>query len=386
LIGFALFLLIPIAKNAGLALPTKSDTRWLYIVVIVFLAIPASIWVAARFVEVFTTDTDTNNTNESKKAVDRIVSSCYVFAVVALFASFLPALVMFGLYLVGDPDNPKSLARLFYIAMTDSPVGVVRGCVHAPNDPTWELACKFPNPRKNDSGDKYGAQWLVNIGGSAQYLPAIPTPTPTAIPTSAVTPSATAVTPSATDTAAGAALAIAVSKEGPTESALGNNDSHSGSAPDKNSKDNPKPSPTGTPDDIEPDLSESVFYKIIIHGGLEVPWYFTMLAVMGAAVSMARKVPEYQRRVHSPDKLDGKVNPEYLSPTKAREYLVFQVLQVLSAPLIAITAYNAITPSSRATSVALGFASGFASESILVGIRALADKVRPEEKAVSKDT
>jgi hypothetical protein len=114
---------------------------------------------------------------------------------------------------------------------------------------------------------------------------------------------------------------------------------------------------------------------VIIHGGLAIPWYFLMLAVMGAGVSMARRVPEYQRRVQlsSNDK-------ESLSPSLAREQLVFQVLQVGSAPLIAITAYNALTPGSRAVSVALAFVSGFSSESVLLAIRALADKISPKQE------
>jgi hypothetical protein len=99
-----------------------------------------------------------------------------------------------------------------------------------------------------------------------------------------------------------------------------------------------------------------------------------MLAIMGAGVSMARRVPEIQRSVQLPSG-----DKDSLSPTLAREQLLFQVLQVGSAPLIAITAYNALTPSSRAVSVALAFVSGFSSESVLNAIRALADKLGPEK-------
>src|SRR5208283_2026673 len=72
-----------------------------------------------------------------------------------------------------------------------------------------------------------------------------------------------------------------------------------------------------------------------------------------------------------------KIPDDAMTPSMVREELLFQVLQVLSAPLIAITAYNAIMPNSRATSVALGFVSGFSSESVLLAIRSVADKIKP---------
>jgi hypothetical protein len=103
-----------------------------------------------------------------------------------------------------------------------------------------------------------------------------------------------------------------------------------------------------------------------IHGGLVVPIYVIMLAFIGGAVSMTRRVPEYQRRAADPD--------DNLTPEQAREYLVFQIMQLISAPLIAITIYHIFAPASRATAVVLGFISGFASEPLLLGIRAIAEK------------
>ena len=154
----------------------------------------------------------------------------------------------------------------------------------------------------------------------------------------------------------------------------------------------------------------ALFYPVMVYGGLAVPWYFIMLAIMGAAVSMARRVPEYQRDVHVPDpsddakdpvtpvdpakpapiaKDDGKspgpdVKSNTLSPVQVRELLVFQIMQVLSAPLIAITAYNAMMPTSRSSSVALAFASGFASESVLLVISSIAEKIKPEATVTEK--
>lgn len=106
-----------------------------------------------------------------------------------------------------------------------------------------------------------------------------------------------------------------------------------------------------------------------IQGGLAVPLYVIILALMGSAVSMTRKVPEYQRRAFGLH--------ETLSNAQARENLVFQIMQVFSAPLIVMAAYYLLGPDTRTTSVLVGFASGFASEPILLAIRSLAEKLKP---------
>jgi hypothetical protein len=107
-----------------------------------------------------------------------------------------------------------------------------------------------------------------------------------------------------------------------------------------------------------------------IQGGLVVPLYVVVLSLMGGAVSMTRRVPEYQRRT-----LD--IEDRDMTPDKARENLVFQIMQVFSAPLVAVTAYYLFEPDSGAKSVLLGFVSGFASEPILLAIRALVEKLTP---------
>jgi hypothetical protein len=115
------------------------------------------------------------------------------------------------------------------------------------------------------------------------------------------------------------------------------------------------------------------FRPVIVHGGLVIPWYFIALALMGAAVSLARRIPEYQRRA-----LDLR-DPEF-TPARARELMEFQILQLLSAPLIAFAAYNLVTPSTLQASTALGFAAGFSSETILLAIRGLSDRLLGETK------
>ena len=108
-----------------------------------------------------------------------------------------------------------------------------------------------------------------------------------------------------------------------------------------------------------------------IQGGLIIPLYVVVLSLMGASVSMTRRVPEFQRRLSPGD-------PEYITYGKAREGLVFQIMQVASAPMIAMTVYYVIDPGSRATTIILAFASGFSSETILLLIRAFLEKLQPE--------
>ncbi len=120
--------------------------------------------------------------------------------------------------------------------------------------------------------------------------------------------------------------------------------------------------------------------NIQISGGLVVPLYVVVLAIIGAAVNMTRRVPEYQRQVYLyTSNLDtpesGK--QDEISCEDAREFMVFQLMQVLSAPMIAITAYYFIVPNSPTISVVLGFFAGFASETILIAMRAVADKLMP---------
>jgi hypothetical protein len=117
-----------------------------------------------------------------------------------------------------------------------------------------------------------------------------------------------------------------------------------------------------------------------ITGGLVIPLYVLILALMGAAVSMTRRVPEYQKRVaeangvHSRNKqASGHPKSEPISFARASELMVFQIMQVVSAPMIALTAYYLILPDTRSTSVAIAFVSGFTSETILRLLRIAAD-------------
>lgn len=123
--------------------------------------------------------------------------------------------------------------------------------------------------------------------------------------------------------------------------------------------------------------------KVQITGGLVIPIYILMLAVIGAAINMTRRVPEYQRQVFlyssriEANDPEIEPHPDEITYEDAREYMVFQLMQVISAPMIAVTAYYLLTPSTSFASVSLGVISGFAAETILVSLRVFADKLTP---------
>ena len=105
--------------------------------------------------------------------------------------------------------------------------------------------------------------------------------------------------------------------------------------------------------------------KDTLRGGLTVPLYVVVLSVMGAAVGMSRRLPEIQRQAAK----SMRCKPESISAIVARERVVFQIMQVLAAPLIAVTAFATLEPDTTAAAALIGFTSGFASEAVLVKLR-----------------
>jgi hypothetical protein len=116
-----------------------------------------------------------------------------------------------------------------------------------------------------------------------------------------------------------------------------------------------------------------------ITNGLVVPFYIVFLAFIGGAVSLTRRIPEYQKRAEQDYKPASELAAlSKFEPYEARESVVFQIMQLISAPFIAITAYWAIAPSTVPGSIGLAFVSGFASETILMLIRGVVDGIRPQ--------
>jgi hypothetical protein len=118
---------------------------------------------------------------------------------------------------------------------------------------------------------------------------------------------------------------------------------------------------------------------LCVSGGLVVPLHLVILSLMGGAISLTRRVPEYQKR--GSRGYIGTDKEFALQPRVLREYLVFQIVQFVSAPLIAVVAYYLIEPTTTSASVAIAFAAGFASESVLLLIRTAVEKVAPTPSA-----
>ena len=274
------------------------------------------------FLDIFTGDAD-------KRKVHQMVAFCYVFPF-ALFAAALTPLLAYPN--LAFPEPPK-------------PVGIILGCSDSPILPQDKnlvpagIAC-----------DNRTTQWLVNIGGHATPLDERKT-----------------AEAEAKTEAAALALAQVRSEAGGQGNVKDKAKSEAIVKADDKPKDS-KDTKFGSND-----LAKSHKYndQFRITGGLVVPLYFVILSICGGFVSMLRRVPEYQERVSQ-----GASDP--LSFERAREKLVFEALQLLAAPLIAITAYYLVDPESRASSIALGFIAGFSSETVLLYVRALSEKLQPE--------
>lgn len=113
-----------------------------------------------------------------------------------------------------------------------------------------------------------------------------------------------------------------------------------------------------------------------VSDGLLVPLYFVILALMGGSISLTRRLPELQKQA-GPEHIATEKQPK-LTQYEFREHLIFQIVQFISAPFLALLAYYLIEPSNTTNSVALAFTAGFASETILLMVRSVANKITPD--------
>lgn len=123
---------------------------------------------------------------------------------------------------------------------------------------------------------------------------------------------------------------------------------------------------------------DNVFGKSVscqVKDGLLIPLYFIILALMGGSISLTRRLPELQKQAGS-EHIATEQQPK-LTQYEFREHLIFQMVQYISAPLLAILAYYLIEPGNITNSVVLAFTAGFASETILLMVRSIANKITP---------
>ena len=119
-----------------------------------------------------------------------------------------------------------------------------------------------------------------------------------------------------------------------------------------------------------------------VREGLLIPLYFIILALMGGSISLTRRLPELQKQVGA-EHVATATQPQ-LTQHEFREHLIFQMVQFISAPFLAILAYYLIEPSNTTQAVVLAFTAGFASETILLMIRSIANKITPETSTTPK--
>ena len=116
--------------------------------------------------------------------------------------------------------------------------------------------------------------------------------------------------------------------------------------------------------------------RAYVSGGVVVPLPLVIIAMFGGAISLSRRVPEIQKQ--SEDGYVGTIAKPALEKHEAREQLVFQIMQFVSAPLTAIAAHQIIEPETVTGAVALAFLAGFGSETILMMIRGMTDGLTPK--------
>ena len=138
----------------------------------------------------------------------------------------------------------------------------------------------------------------------------------------------------------------------------------------------PPPGASGAgPAGVAPDKPPK---HVEVMGGLAVPFFVLVLAFVGGAVSLSRRIPEYQRRLHPDYKPEPADKETKMKEFQAREYVVFQVMQLVSAPFLAVATWYIVTPSGLSTAATLAFGTGFASEPLLLMIRGLVEGIKPE--------
>jgi len=281
------------------------------------------ITLAIFFPIIFRADVSTSDDHKNERRMRRIILYSYSFAALSLIGSILPFIFV-----------PSSFPGLYKL-MLKSSVGIILGCSEAGTGKGQALAAT-PEPKPVPKPGEEKTPPPVADQGSQQ-------PRNTEIP---------------------AEIDCGRGSEQWVINIGGTN------LPPKDSK--AAASSKEPSDDITP-------WPVKIRGGLVVPLYFIVLSLIGGAISLTRRVPEYHRR-YSIHYVPTEDKPK-LDRATVREYLAFQIIQFISAPLLAIVAYYVLSPEKRSSLILLGFAAGFSSEAILLMIRSLVEKLSPASKS-----
>jgi hypothetical protein len=239
------------------------------------------------------------------------------------------------------------------------------------------------------------AQWLVNIGGSVNQI------------SSEESGAGGRLLPTGQATAVVSIQTPPASQPAPESPAPGETGAQGNATPDTSvaaSADGAAPKATQTavtvPVRVEPRGLE-------VKGGLAIPLYVIVLAMLGAGINMTRKVPQIQTDYDSPaaatlsDALSAPLkvfgmaqddtHPENhrKSPSVIRQELIETYMYFLSAPFLAVAVYYLlqIVASSVAVPVlvVIAFASGLMSESAVGAIMTFADDFLKQQKEKSAE-
>jgi hypothetical protein len=130
------------------------------------------------------------------------------------------------------------------------------------------------------------------------------------------------------------------------------------------------PSPAASSaSDVFSEARHSAIYQV--RDGFVISVLMVTLAIVGAAVNLMRRLPEFQKRADT--NFIGTEKETPLQPCEAREFVAFQILQLIAAPFIAAVALYVIAPQSFPSAIALAFVSGLFSEGVLLRIRAFVE-------------
>ena len=301
------------------------------------------------FIEIFSAPLPPNTNSDAGVDGGSPQPSAYFLALKRRWMVFAYGFMFFAIgiaiypFMVDRVPEQGEAARLYLDRIMDAPISVLRGCVNTESGSTGALACS-PLTAANGQAVPDRRSWMIQIGGQVEAR----------CPGSTYPTHAAAQTP--------------------------------GQAPGSGKDAPPTPQPTqprGTLPTQEPDAKGAADVLktcpdtmiLTVSGGLAVPLYLVILSLIGGAISLTRRIPEYQKQ--SDPSWVPTANAPRLTPAMLREYLVFQIIQFVSAPLIAGVAYYLIEPDTTAATVGLAFASGFASETILLWVRAMVEKLAP---------
>jgi hypothetical protein len=349
---------------AGGVISADNSEKWHLAFIAKLLLSFGYIVLGAWFLFAFTR-ADVENPNFGEEAEQR--ASMFRFAYFFSIFSFALLLLPFTAMVRTDDSPPDT-----------GPIRLLRACVERAAIPAGTASAPSPIdlcPEPKGSPRTVAYPWLIAVGGVVARQCDLSDAfcfEATAKDRDVLTPKVDQLP--APSTPAGSASQAAARSLAPASSAA---------AAAVSGTDAPKPV-NALPDNPKFDAGERklpIMYRVA--GGFVVPFYVVVFAFVGGIVNLTRRVPEYQKRSSSTFK--GTATESYVSLLEAREFVVFQLMQLLSSPFVAMMAYYALEPKSVASAVGIAFFSGFATESVLLLLRGMFAGLRPEKDKTAAD-